>query len=175
MSDEHDETGRISVFKNKDHEPGGKQPAFKGTISIEGSSDKRSAALWARRSKKTGKTYFHGRAGESAANQIDKLTEAPPSAENEDAPQAEQTVKPNEIKLWPNQNKEPGSKQPDFFGYYNPDNGAKLQRLDVWASNDRYGQPMLDGKVREHKPKKELDLTQEQPKRAKKKKRAMSM
>ncbi len=174
MSEDTDDTGRLKAYKNKDHEPGGKQPAFKGTITSEGSQEQRQVVLWARKSRKTGKTFFIGKAGETAAEQIDKLTDAAP-AESQEADDTEQLVKPNEIKLWPNQSKELGSKQIDYYGHYNPGEGTKMQRLDVWANNDRYGKPMLSGNVTEQKPKKEQELKQEAPKPAKKKQRAMGI
>lgn len=175
MSEDTEGAGSIRAYKNKDHEPGGKLPAFKGTISIEGSTDKRQVALWARKSRKTGKTYFTGSAGESAAEQIEKLAEALTPAENDDAEDSEQTIKPHQVRLWPNQNKAPGSNQIDYYGIYNPGEGMKLQRLDVWSKNDKYGKPMLSGNVTKQKPKKELEQTQAVPKPAKKKQRAMSM
>jgi len=179
MSEDAEETGRLTAYKNKEHEPGSKLPAFKGTITLEGSSEKRQVALWAKKSIRTGKTYFSGKVSETAAEQIDKLTEAPASAENDEAEDNDQAVAPHRIKLWPDQNKTPGSNQKDYYGTYNPGDGRKLQRLDVWAKSDKFGKPMLSGPVTEQKPKKELEQTQEpsqqQAKTAKKKQRAMSM
>lgn len=158
-----DDTGRIVAFKNPAHEPGSKQPAFKGSITLEGSTDKRPLALWARKSKKTGKTFFIGKAGESAVAQIEKIAEPPTT--NEDSIEQSQTtgtefaVDPHEVILFPNSRKTEGSKQHDYFGYYNPGDGSKLQRVDVWAKNDRYGKPMLSGNVTEHKQAKKLEQT----------------
>lgn len=173
------ETGRLTAYKNRAHEAGSKQPAFKGTIHPEGSTDKRPLALWARISKKTGDTYFTGKAGESAAAQIEKIAAGEPEDDTSTADtDNEQTLKPHEVRLFKNTRKEPGTKQPDYFGQYNPGDGTKLQRLDVWAKNDKYGKPMLSGNAANQKAEKKKEIEKEQPQEAgskKKKKHALTM
>lgn len=178
VAQEH-EAGRLTAYKNRAHEPGNKQPAFKGTIHPEGTTDPRPLALWARISKKTGDTYFTGKAGETAATQIDKIAAGEPE-DDSNTPEAEteQAVKPHQVRLFKNTRKEPGTKQPDYFGYYNPGDGTKLQRLDAWAKNDKYGKPMLSGAVKLQKAEKKKELAKEQEQEAapqKKKKRALAM
>lgn len=181
MSDNEtqDETGRMVAYKNRAHEPGGRQPAFRGSIFPQGTADQRPLALWARTSKKTGDTYFTGKAGESAAAQIDKIAAGEPEDDAAMAEAAtEDMVKPHEVRLFKNTRKEPGSKQPDYFGFYNPGDGLKPQRLDVWARNDKYGKPMLSGVVKVHGAENKTELVKEQDHVAptqRKKKRALTM
>lgn len=181
---ETSDAGRIIAFKNPAHEPGSKQPAFKGTIHLQGSNDKRPVALWVRASKKTGETFLTGKAAENATTQIEKIALGEVDNRDEDTIEQAQTngtalaVDPHEVVLFKNAKKAPGSKQPDYFGYYNPGDSIKLQRLDVWARNDKYGKPMLSGGVKAHEPKQEntneqtQDSIQEQPA---KKKRARAI
>jgi len=189
MTEEADDSGRIRAYKNQAHEPGSKLPAFKGSITLEGSSEQRQVALWARKSKKTDKTYFIGKVGETAAEQIERIAANTPTADDDssDADQpsdGEFTLKPHQVKLFPNARKQEGTKQPDYFGYYNPGEGKKQQRLDVWTRNDKFGKPMLSGSVTEALTKQELEQKQEQQKQeqqnqnkkpAKTRKRAMSV
>lgn len=178
MSDETEDTGRIVAFRNQAHEAGSKQPAFKGTISTEDSAELHPLALWVRISKKTGRTFMTGRAGETAAAQIDKLAAAAPAEDDVEQSQddAIERVRPFELALFKNDRKEPGSRQPDYFGYFNPGDGASLQRLDVWARNDKYGKPMLSGNVSSHKAEQKNEIAAEQTSPVRpKKKRALKM
>lgn len=105
-----------------------------------------------------------GHAGHSATAQIDNIAAGQPAPADEEQLQQSQAtgtelaVDPHQVILFRNDRKEPGSKQPDYFGYYNPGTGTKLQRLDVWAKNDKFGKPMLSGNVTHHKaePKNEM-------------------
>lgn len=176
MTDDAETPGRLLAFKNRLHEPGGKQPAFKGTISIQGSTDDRLAVLWARKSKKTGKTYFQGRMSESATALIDKLADG--HADNEtanDDQDDDSKLKPGDILLFPNEQKKPGTNLPDYFGSCHPGKDDKPQRLDVWAKVDKYGKPMLSGNVTKQRPKQEPEQKQDAPKPAKKRQRSMSV
>lgn len=183
MSDDNTQNaGRFTAFKNRDHTPDSKQPAFKGTLYPEGTTDERPLVLWARVSKKSGDTYFTGKAGETAAAQIDKIAAGEPDTEPDtndtDTPESEQQLKPHQLRLFKNTRKVPGSKQPDYFGRYNPGEGLKIQHLDIWAKNDKYGKPMLSGKVFNPKPEKEKELAKEivpEAPKQKKKKRALTM
>jgi hypothetical protein len=157
-----DTSGRLVAFKNPEHTVGGKQPAFRGTIHPEGSADKRNVVLWVRASKKSGETYLSGSAGETAAAQIERLVQQEPvDREVPDAPElthdtgTQLELKPHDVVLFKNKNKERGSNQPDYYGYYSPGPEQKLQRLDVWARNDKYGRPMLSGNVADHELAKE--------------------
>jgi hypothetical protein len=176
MTNDPEKPGRLLAFKNKDHEPGGKQPAFKGTISIQGSAENRHVVLWARKSKRTGKTYFQGRLGESAAAQIDKLADGHADDETvNDGQETESDLKPGDIRLFPNEQKKPDTNLPDYFGSCLPGKNDKPQRLDVWAKVDKYGKPMLSGNVTEQKPKQEPEQKQDAPKPVKKRQRSMSV
>lgn len=180
MTEPNEKPGRLIAFTNKDHKPGTKIPAFKGTISIQGASADRHIVLWPRKSRKTGKTYFIGHAGLTAAEQIDKMAEGLPPPEHPTEDENDPNIlKSGDVRLFVNEQKKPGSNQPDYYGTYCPGGDEKTQRLDVWAKVDKYGKPMLSGSVTVLKPRDQPKQEHEQKlkpnKPAKKKHRAMSM
>lgn len=162
MADEV-EKGKFAAFKNPKHEPGGKQPAFKGAMTFGDANDERHIAFWPHKSKATGQTFFRIKVGASAAEQIDGLTDPGPGEhENRSGDSAKNDsrldLKPGEGIAFPNSNKPSGSNQPDYYGYLKPNSNAQILKLDTWAKNDRYGKPMLSGNAKPI-PQRELKQT----------------
>jgi hypothetical protein len=151
----HDqEEGRFIAFLNRDKQPEDNKPAFEGKLSLPQSTDERRAVLWAHTTKQE-RTMLAGRVSKSATAQIEELAR-PRQPDDRTIDQAQTdgkqfAVDPHEILLFSNGHKKQ-SNQPDYWGYYNPGDGAPLMRLAVWAKSDAHGKAMLAGSVKEHEP-----------------------
>ena len=157
MPREHDGEGRMIAFLNAQKEAGDSKPAFEGRVSLPQDPNERRVVLWAHTTKK-GRTMLAGRVSKSAAAQIEEL--ARPAREPDDSliDQAQTdgrqfAVDAQEMLLFANARKGPEqSSHPDYWGYYNPGDGASLMRLAVWAKTDAHGKAMLSGSVKVHEP-----------------------
>lgn len=146
--------GNFIAFVNRDKKPGDNRPAFDGRISIPGAEDERRHVLWAHEytNPKTGEVQvmFNGRADSlattaSAFDQISALA-ATPLTEQE-AVVGNLKLAAGQIVIFPNGFKAdaPDKDRPDYWGAYNPGNGAAIVRLSVWAKKDRNGNAILAG------------------------------
>lgn len=149
--------GRLIAFLNLKKEPGDNKPAFEGRVSLPQDANERRAALWAHTTKK-GRTMLAGRVSKSAVSQIEELARPARDADDVLVEQAlsdgkQFTVDPHEILLFSNARKGPEqAAHPDYWGYYNPGEGAPLMRLAVWAKTNAQGKAMLTGSVQVHEP-----------------------
>jgi hypothetical protein len=145
--------GKLSATLNPFKQPGDKRPAFTGTLTLPGQTDERPVSLWAQTSK-AGNAIMTGRAGESAATQIAKLT-MPAGPFDDDAIQHAKTdgkhfvIDSHDIMLFEARKTETShARAPDYWGYFNPGPGHELMRLAVWAKTDMQGRAKLSGTVK---------------------------
>lgn len=161
--------GNFIAWMNRNKREDDRKPVFTGEITLPEEAGKRPIALWVTVSNKTQKTMLTGRANRSAQDQIAKYAgksreegggpEAPevsrddefgpePEAVDEPANELDMDVKPNDIVLFTNpQRDRDHQSRPDYFGYFNPGEGQQVMRLSVWARTDRGGNAMLSGSV----------------------------
>ena len=180
MTDDDDQPqkGNFIAFLDFNKKPDDDRPAFRGDITLPGTADKRSIALWPSVAK-TGDTVLTGRAGESATAQIDKIADpdrvSDPDATIEIAQNGGKglTIAPHGILLFTNKQKDKEhADRPDYWGYYNPGGGKKLTRIAAWARTDSRGKAMLSGSLQNDEPRIEREAA---PSPVKKKRREMSM
>jgi hypothetical protein len=149
--------GRLVAFLNLHKTPGDNKPAFEGRVSLPQDANERRFVLWAHTTK-NGRTLLAGQVSKSAAAQIDELARPVVKPDDTLIDQAQSddkqlAVAAHEILLFTNTRREPAqTAHPDYWGYYNPGEGAPLMRLAVWAKNDPRGKAMLTGAVQIHEP-----------------------
>lgn len=165
--------GNLLGFINSAKAPGDDRPAFQGKLSLPGQSAERGFALWAHTSEKTGDVVLSGRAGDSAAAQIDKLTKPPRQHDTDTTIQIAQKngaeglkIEPHAIVLFTNKQKDgENPNRPNYWGYYNPGGGDPLMKLAAWAKTDRRGNAMLTGSLQRDEPARERETVPEKPRR----------
>lgn len=152
--------GNLIGFFNKQKLPGDKQPVIQGKLSLPGNPAERGFALWAHTSERTGATVLSGRAGDTPTAQIDKFTKPQPSLTADATIEIAQrdgekglTIEPHSILLFTNTQRDADNPtRPNYWGYYNPGGGERLQRVAAWARTDRNGNAMLTGNLQRDEP-----------------------
>lgn len=145
--------GKLRAFLNGEKTKGDTKPTFEGTLTLPGSAEERSVALWARSRKQDGSLMLTGRvAGPkgSAVEQITGLTGE--KAAELKIGDGNLTLKPGEIVLFQNTAKSEADaskdKRPDFYGWHHsgePTRGAVS--VGVWAKTDTNGRAYLTGNL----------------------------
>jgi hypothetical protein len=147
--------GNFIAFMNRDKQPGDNKPTFDGRLAIPGSETELRLVLWAHEyeSPKAGKQImFNGQTDAVVADaapmeQVAALIKQAPAAEQGEATFGNLKLAPRQIVLFPNGFKDeaPDKKRPDYWGAYNPGNGAPVVRISAWAKKDRNQHAMLGG------------------------------
>jgi hypothetical protein len=145
--------GFINRDKNK------KQPTITGKIALANQRDERGFSLWGHTSEKTGAVVLSGSVKGSGQEQIaeriagndrqDKDADDMIAVLSKDGAKALQ-LKPNDMVLFVNKQKQENPKQPDYYGYWRPGNSEELQRLSGWVDTDRNGNAMISGSVQKY-------------------------
>jgi hypothetical protein len=148
--------GNFIAFMNRSKQPGDDKPTFDGRLAIPGAEEERRFALWAHEYKnpKTGEMQimFNGQtdavvAGAAPMEQVAALIKEVPAAERGEATFGNLKLAPRQLVLFPNGFKAeaPEKDRPDYWGAYNPGNGAPVVRISAWAKKDRNQHAMLGG------------------------------
>lgn len=164
--------GNLRGFLNRQKMPGDNRPVFQGKLSLPGIKGDRSFALWPYTSEKSGASVLSGRAGASAAEQIQMLTNPQREHDTDTTIEIAQKgggealhIQPNAIVMFTNKSKDADNqKRPDYFGYYNPGGGQPLMRLAAWTDTDRNGAAIITGNVSKDEPRRDMDAP-EKPRR----------
>ncbi|WP_414463325.1 hypothetical protein [Hyphomicrobium sp. DY-1] len=173
MANTSDSPLRFRVFLNKSKEPGDKRPLLTGKLLPPGTTVERNVSLWPHYTGKENGNLpgvLTGRLGTglSADDQMALYANA--------APQQDYTIemamkdnrepmkiKPNDVVLFLNPNREKNPKQPNYFGYANPGNGEPLLSIGSWMGTDKQNDLMMTGDVQKWEPRMEKDMEAQAP------------
>lgn len=171
--------GNFRVIINDRKTPDNDQPMFTGTLTLPGSTEERTVALWAHESK-TG-LVFNGTAAESLRAQIEQRTvktvEQPSmSIKVAELKDKALEVKPGDVVLFTNAQRAENPARPHYFGYWNPGKGQPLHRISAWERIGEQGKHILLGGVERDEPTKRRDAAKDvDVKKAPKRSREMSL
>ena len=160
--------GNFIAFLNGTKQVDDNRPAFQGRLSLPGNPSERSVALWVYTAK-NGQVLLNGKAGESAATQIEKLTKPPREVIEDASIKVAQNdnkglvIDPHNVLLFTNKQKDAENpERPDYWGYYNPGGGERLMKVAVWAKTDRGGRAMLTGNLQRDEPNRSAEPAKDQ-------------
>jgi hypothetical protein len=165
MPDTSDETnGKLIGFKNRRKELGDKRPLFQGKLTLPGTTQERTFALWTAVTKDGTQVLLSGRAGADAKTQIETIARPemtlPPEAAIRIAQNGgkDLTIEPDAMVLFENKQKtKEHPTRPDYFGYFNPGKGERLVRLAIWTGMDRSGEAYIRGNLEFDAPTKDKE------------------
>jgi len=142
--------GDFVAFMNRDKEPGDRKPTFDGRLNLPDSETEIRFALWSHEyvDKSTGEVLvmFNGQGAAVAASdtpmqQVSTLMKTA-GAHGREATVGNLSLNPRQVVLFPNKFRDeaPDKERPDFWGAYNPGNGAPVVRISAWMRKARHSQ-----------------------------------
>lgn len=159
--------GVFRGFINRDKSK--KQPTITGKIALPGQTDERGFSLWGHTSEKSGAIVLSGTVKGSGQEQLaeriagnDRPTKDADdmiAVLSKDGAKALQ-LKPNDMVLFVNKQKQENPKQPDYYGYMRPGKSEELQRLSGWVDTDRNGNAMISGSVQKYEQRQDQQPSQ---------------
>lgn len=161
--------GNFEAYKNLRTNYRDNPPAFNGFITLPGTTERRSASLWATRSRKTNNLILSGPVTPDRQKQWDNL--APRHGDGQPAADVEKfvvmkdgeepfPVKPHHMILFTSPNTEvtKGKKAPPkMFGYYNPGGDHPVMVISAFEHADGNNNIMLLGPIEAYDPAKSYD------------------
>ena len=166
--DQQNQRGNFVAYKNNQKsrypraaEDAKRTPDFKGKITDPTNGREFEAALWAG-TDKNGNVIFTGKSSDVALNDaaIDKIKAMAGQVDLKALEDGNLKLEPGQILAFTDPKREQrcaetGKNHPHFYGRWNT--GDKVLDFSLWATNSKFGQPMLAGGTQVRQPGKKLE------------------